>query len=494
MSSPISSKIPIPAIDDEDDDYFVYSSRWVMLSLFILSGVANALILLTWSPISNISSVFFGGIGNAAINMLTVLFQICYIPGTYMALTVSEKYDQRMLMICGGALTTIGCVIRWFGAFLCEQSGILNPTASYSIVFIGTLLVALAQPFYLNMPAKVAATWFNVRERDISTTLCSMANPIGSALGSAIPPFIVYDNGDGEVMGVSNLLLTQLAFSGIALSLILFLFKSQPPSPPSLSAARAIVDPDSKVTRKYSLKSEIGKLLSNVEYMKLFFAFSLALGNLNAVAALLNQLPGGFSNEQVGFTGFALILSGFVGAFLSGFLLEKTKAYRTILKASFAFGTLMWIVFSLSCRFQRYPLFITSAAFLGFTLLPIIPSTIVNSVECAHPVSEDLTVGLLYSGANTLAVGMTFIGQILLELPADSTGPSPLYPWAIWSVSLMLLGLLAILGYSGKYLRLEQDTIRPLLGGERVDGGSDKESDDKLERLRSMNSNRSSDF
>jgi len=108
-------------------------------------------------------------------------------------------------------------------------------------------------------------------------------------------------------------------------------------------------------------------------------------------------------------------------------------------------------------------------------------------VECAHPVAEDLTVGLLYIGANTLAIVLTFVGQVLLAAPVNATGPSPLFPWALWSLALMLVGLLAILAYSGKYLRLEQDTTRPLIG---VD---EKDSDDN-DRLRSIGSKCSSDF
>lgn len=53
---------------------------------------------------------------------------------------------------------------------------------------------------------------------------------------------------------------------------------------------------------------------------------------MNALAALLNQLPGDYSNGAAGSLGAVLILSGFLGAFLTGFILNSTKAYRTILK------------------------------------------------------------------------------------------------------------------------------------------------------------------
>ena len=39
---------------DIEDDLDVYSVRWIILLLFVLSGVSNALVLLTWSPIAGI--------------------------------------------------------------------------------------------------------------------------------------------------------------------------------------------------------------------------------------------------------------------------------------------------------------------------------------------------------------------------------------------------------------------------------------------------------
>eukprot|EP00981_Chlorochromonas_danica_P014202 scaffold7537_cov179-Ochromonas_danica.AAC.23 len=76
---------------------------------------------------------------------------------------------------------------------------------SYAIVLFGTILVGLAQPFYLNMPAKIAATWFGVKERDIATTMASLGNPLGSAIGSLLPPMLVSQDSDHSIeIGIRN--------------------------------------------------------------------------------------------------------------------------------------------------------------------------------------------------------------------------------------------------------------------------------------------------
>lgn len=468
---------------DNTDEYVVYSSRWFMVLLFVLSGMANAIVLLTFAPISDKASSFWSDIGITAVNLLAVMFQICYIPGTALALYISKHYDLKKIMLAGGLLTTFGCVVRWIGGYSHEYSS-LSSNGSYIVVLVGTIFCALAQPFYLNMPARIASSWFAVKERDFATTICSLANPLGSAIGSAIPAMFVTgggENDDGDVSGVSTLLLLQLIIAAIAFLLTIFLFQSAPPTPPSVTSD--LFHQSAKVTRR-DLKNEFFTLMSNSNYVILLFSFTIALGNLNAIAALLNQLPGSFSNEEVGLTGFALILSGFLGAFVTGIFLEKTKAYRPILKFSYAVAVLFWLIFMGSSRSGNVGFFIASAAILGLFFLPIskcyvlfsiffiimnyfqyivggifvVPSSIVNAVESSYPVGEDLALGLLYIGANTMAIPMTFIGQILLAEDPDSAGPSPLFPYAIWSVGSMAIGLVAVLLYNGNYLRLERDT------------------------------------
>ena len=135
--------------------------RWVVLILFFLSGAANALVLLTWSPITDSASTYFGDIGITAINILTVCFQIMYLPGTLLAVHILKNYDLRTTILSAGIFTTVGCAVRYIGSISQSQ------TSSYFIVLLGTLFVAIAQPFYLNMPARLATAWFGVKERGV---------------------------------------------------------------------------------------------------------------------------------------------------------------------------------------------------------------------------------------------------------------------------------------------------------------------------------------
>ena len=146
--------------------------------------------------------------------------------------------------------------------------------------------------------------------------------------------------------------------------MVFFFFQDKPTVPPSASARTMQMQQAEKITNR--MFKEVGKLFRNVEYVKLFCAFTVILGNLNALAALLNQLPGGYSNGEIGITGAVLIMSGFLGAFATGFVLDWSKAYRTVLKVSYAAAFVFSVFFLSNCRSNNFPLFIVSAGLLGF--------------------------------------------------------------------------------------------------------------------------------
>jgi MFS family permease len=350
----------------EKRQYVVYGYRWIVLMVFVLSGIANAMVLLTWAPITDKAQTYWNSINITWVNLLSVIFQICYVPGTMIALWVSERQKLRGLLLRGGLLTCVGCVIRTIGALVRDSAG---SGLSYALILIGTFFVGLAQPFYLNMPAKIATTWFGVNERDIATTLCSLSNPLGSALGSLIPAMFVNSDSYHEIQnGVRYLLIVQMAVAIAALVLSFALLKSEPPTPASAAAEHMQIIKSTKGMN--TMFGDIQKLLNNWEYSKLLFSFTIVLGSLNALATLLNQLPGGFSNSEVGLCGAILIMSGFFGAFITGFILDYSKSYKAVLKTAYVLTLLSWTFFMSNCRSKNVALFIVSAALLGGSTLP----------------------------------------------------------------------------------------------------------------------------
>lgn len=138
---------------------------------------------------------------------------------------------------------------------------------------------------------------------------------------------VTQEDDDADVKGVATLLLVQLIIAGITLALTGFLFQSAPKTPPSASAHDSHQEQGN-----VNITAQLKNLFTKPDYLKLLFSFTIALGQLNALAALIGQLPGDYSNVEYGSFGAVLILCGFTGAFLTGFVLNHSKAYMQVLQ------------------------------------------------------------------------------------------------------------------------------------------------------------------
>jgi len=196
----------------------------------------------------------------------------------------------------------------------------------------------------------LAAIWFPVSERDLSTTVGSMFSPIGNAIGQIIPILLVTktstssssldDDGQYTVSGMTNLMIVELVLCIIPLILAIFLFIDKPPTPPSNSTQHKHIhgnhlvkdditvllldgntpsgseESDSIQAVCYKLKREASILFGNRNYIVLFIAFSIGVGFFNSLLTLLNQIvaPHGYSNDDAGTFGAVFVAFGLVGA------------------------------------------------------------------------------------------------------------------------------------------------------------------------------------
>jgi hypothetical protein len=134
----------------------------------------------------------------------------------------------------GAVLTVMGSAIRWFAALGRSD---LSSGGVYGLLMFGSSLGALAQPLLFNLPAVIASVWFPMEERDLATTVASLFNAIGNAIGQVFPVlFVTQDAASGAVHGMAELLLMETVMCLVAAGLCIGCFRSAPPSPPSASA------------------------------------------------------------------------------------------------------------------------------------------------------------------------------------------------------------------------------------------------------------------
>lgn len=193
----------------------------------------------------------------------------------------------------------------------------------------------MAQPLYVNFVAVIASSWFPLKERDTATTLASLCNPIGSAIGNILPAVFVSSNGADSVRGITLLMAVEFGLCLSALVLAQFYFSSKPPTPPSHSTFLKEFNRNSLSSSASETKleatshenlglvswkvvfSDASQLIKDRNYMLLLISFSLSIGLFNAIVTLLNQilLPWGYSNDDAGNFGAILIVLGLIGKF-----------------------------------------------------------------------------------------------------------------------------------------------------------------------------------
>ena len=108
-----------------------------------------------------------------------------------------KRTSLRGTLITGGCLTLIGAIIRVVAA---ANRDSLGASWAYAMFMLGQSFGAIAQPMFNTLPAAIAASWFPVNERDIATTISSLFNPLGNAVGQVLPPIFVSDN-NGNIEG-----------------------------------------------------------------------------------------------------------------------------------------------------------------------------------------------------------------------------------------------------------------------------------------------------
>lgn len=193
-SSPASSIHP----DHQHHVYKAYRERWYALAIFCALEMANALLWVTFSPISDITQHYFGSStyygSTTGVNMMANIFLILYTPGTIISVLSMKYLKPRKALLYAGLLTGVGALLRYLAALF---DSTLSQEQVYILIFIGQCLSAIAQPMFLNFPPAIASIWFPVDERDISTTIGSMSSPIGNAIGSVIPVLFVSEDQTG---------------------------------------------------------------------------------------------------------------------------------------------------------------------------------------------------------------------------------------------------------------------------------------------------------
>jgi cyanate permease len=386
----------------QDSDFQVYRYRWIVLAVFMLAATMNQLLWITFAPITNQAAAFYG-VSDLDIGMLSMSFMLVYVLVSIPASWVIDTYGIRVGVGTGAALTGVFGLLRGLTAH------------SYALVLVSQIGIAVGQPFILNAVTTVAARWFPPRERATASGLGSLSIYLGILLGLALTPSLTARHQMG------GMLLIYGASALGAAALFFWLARERPPTPPcppGMEARSLVLDGFKRIFR-------------HRDFLLLLAIFFVGLGAFNAVTTWIEQIvsPRGFTSEQAGLIGAAMIVGGVLGAVVLPTLSDRSRRRKPFVMAAIA-GAILGLVGVTWA--QSYAMLLTSSLVLGFFLLSAGPIGFQYGAEITYPIPEGTSNGML------LLVGQ--IAGILFIFAMDGL-KSPV----TGSMDGSLVGLIALL-------------------------------------------------
>jgi cyanate permease len=389
------------------EEFKVYSYRWIILLVFMSVIVVNQLSWITFAPITSQAAEHYG-VSDLSIGLLSMSFMIVYIFISIPASWLIDTYGFRLAVGIGAALTGIFGMTR----------GILGN--DYTWVLISQIGIAIGQPFILNAITRVAARWFPIQERATAAGFGSLSMYLGIVIGLALTPYLVVQT------SISSTLLAYGIAAVVAAVLFIILAREHPPTPacPPDQEERSLVFDGLK------------QILRNKDFILLMVIFFIGLGVFNSVTTWIEDIldPRGFSSTQAGITGGLMVVGGIVGAVILPTLSDHYRKRIPFILLTLTASTLglAGITYALS-----YPFLLASAFIMGFFLLSAGPIGFQYGAEIAYPAPEGTSNGLLLLMGQISGILFIF-GMDSFKAPDTGSMTAPL----LVLIALMFIGLL----------------------------------------------------
>ncbi|KAJ3160221.1 Major facilitator super domain-containing protein 7 [Geranomyces michiganensis] len=337
--------------------------RWPYVATYAVLNLSNAWMWSTYAGVSPTSALYYN-INEAAITWFSLIFMALYVPVTIASSYVLDEYGLRQGLLLGTALNGVGAVIRYLSCFLDGTAG------RFGVAFTGQVLCAIAQPFILNSPPKIANQYFGPSERTLADAVMNLANPIGAALALVVTPGIV--NKDPDKLPTA--ILIAMIVSLVPVPLAPLIFRRNPllavrntsrsnitavdddggaapvlaPLPPGkadnltsalprhrqdssvLNAAAAGAGSLISLPARVPFKVACRNLARNKNYLLLASSFGLAIGIFNTFVSEISFITDevGYSEDEAGYLGFGAIICGIFGSLVAAIVLDRAEKFK----------------------------------------------------------------------------------------------------------------------------------------------------------------------
>jgi len=153
----------------------LYKRRWLMVFLFASYSLTNAYQWIHLNIIGNVILKYYNESlpgsdyqQKLAIDWLSMVYMLSYIPLIFPA---TWLLDKKGLRICG----ILGTLLNALGAWL--KCAAVSPSR-FAVLMTAQTICAVAQIFILGIPAHLAAVWFGPNEVSTATAIGVFGNQV----------------------------------------------------------------------------------------------------------------------------------------------------------------------------------------------------------------------------------------------------------------------------------------------------------------------------
>lgn len=145
----------------------LYKRRWVMLFIFSACSMSNAFMWLQYGIISDIFVRFYG-IDTLAIDWLSMIYFLTYIPLILPVMWLLDNRGLRDVVVVGSAFNCIGAWIKTSTA---------DPDM-FVMTFLGQFVCSVGTVYILGIPSKLASMWFGQQEVSTACSIGVLGNQV----------------------------------------------------------------------------------------------------------------------------------------------------------------------------------------------------------------------------------------------------------------------------------------------------------------------------
>src|SRR4030042_2782380 len=343
----------------------VYSYRWVVLLVYVIINALMQVQWITFAPITS-EAVAFYNVTAMQIDLLSLIFMIIYIFVSFPASYIIDTWGIRIGIGIGAALLGVfGFMKGFYGA-------------SYDMVVIAQIGIAVGQPFVFNSGTKVGVRWFPLRERATQAGISVLAQFVGIIIAMAVTPIL------SKTYGMEKMLMIYGVATLIGAIIFILLNRECPATPPCPPGH----------DERIKVFAGLQHIFKQRDMIYLLIIFFVGLGIFNAVTTWVEQIlrPRGFDITQAGIIGALMMFGGILGAATLPVFSDKLRKRKIfmVITTICAIPGLAGLAFAGS-----YGILLASSLIFGFFLMGNGPISYQYSAEICYPAPEATSQGLL---------------------------------------------------------------------------------------------------